>query len=154
MCSVLLEIETKNTYMIYETKTIIFHMWKWAKLKNFTNSWENWVWSKMCGKHCRLWSKAKRCNKVWYWDSQTCLGQSMHRNACELSRMEAIGQMVERERERVLPKCQPFDVYWWQGEGFGWGPLPFRDALKDERRSKDNALSWVDVENRFSFLIE
>ena len=74
---------------------------------------QDWAWSKMCGKHGRIWSKADHCIKVWYLDSRTCLGQSVHsrplssllpqrsgshRNACELSWMNC-SVWIESNRE-------------------------------------------------------
>ena len=38
----------------------------------------HWVWSKMWGKHYRIWSMVEHCIKVWYLDSRTCLEQSVH----------------------------------------------------------------------------
>ena len=65
------------------------------------NLCKDWAWLKMCGEHCII---------VWYSNSRTCLGQSVHsrtlsslvpqrpvshRSACELSRMEALVRTVD-----------------------------------------------------------
>ena len=67
------------------------------------NSCKDCVWSKMCGTHSWIWSKAEHCIQVWHWDSRTCFRQSVHirplsslvpqhpvshHNVCEVSRVE------------------------------------------------------------------
>ena len=42
------------------------------------NLCKDWVWSKMCRKHGRIWSKAHNCIKMWYSNSRTYFGQSVH----------------------------------------------------------------------------
>ena len=87
------------------------------------NSCKDWAWWKMCGKHGRIWSKAEHCIKVWYSDSRTCLGKSVHsrplsslvpqrpvshRNACELSHMEAMVRMVDNGMGSNMYRCVQF----------------------------------------------
>ena len=83
-------------------------------------SCKDWAWSKMCGKHGWIWSKAKHCIKVWYSDPRTCLGQSVHsrllsslvlkrhtsyHSECELSRMEGMVWMPNNKMSS--------NMYWY-----------------------------------------
>ena len=84
--------------MTYETKNITFHMIR-VKVSNDSRcsrtlpmnvaiesahcgceriSWKDWTRSKRCGKHGQIWSKAEHCIILWYSNSRTCLGQSVH----------------------------------------------------------------------------
>ena len=87
------------------------------------NSCKDWAWLKMCGKHGRIWSKTKHCIKVWYSDSQTCLGQRVHSrplsslvpqcldshcNVCELSLMEAMVRLADNGMGSNMYWCVRF----------------------------------------------
>ena len=129
-------------YDIWDQKYYIFtwYMWKWVGLsifKNFTNEccsrectlclWEKFVQGlglvEDVWKHGRIWSKVEHCIKVWYSNSQTCLGQSVcrrplsplapqrpvsHRNACELSRMEVMVRMADNGMGSNIYRCVRF----------------------------------------------
>ena len=87
------------------------------------NLCKDWTQSKRCGKYGRIWSKAEHCIKVWYSDSRTCLGQSVHRrplsslvpqcpvsnrNASELSHMEAMVRMADNGMGSNMYRCLRF----------------------------------------------
>ena len=129
--------------MTYETKNITFHV---IRVKVSSKSWcsrtlpmnvaidsahcgcernscKDWAWSKMCGKHGWIWSKAEHYIKVWYSASRTCLGQSIHsrplsslgpqrpvshRSACELSLMEAMVWMTDNRMGSNMYRCVRF----------------------------------------------
>ena len=92
----------------------------------------NWLWEsfiqglglvKDVGSIVRMWLKAEHCTKVWYSDSWTCLGQSVHSQLlsslvpqcpvshcsdCELSHIEAMVGMADSNMGFNMYSCVVF----------------------------------------------